>query len=370
VSDDPAGLTPIRLSNGVVLLRPWEPADADAVWRACQDADIQRWTRIPVPYLRAHAEGFVADSPSAWASGRASFAVIEVATGELVGAHGFVTAPVDGVAEIGYWTAPWGRGRGLTAAATRLVARWAFDEVGLARLDWFAEVGNVASRRVAQSCGFRFEGVAAAKLQQRGRQADAWTAGLLPQDLVAPAPTRRVPWVPQAVLGDVVVLREFGDDDLAPLRAALDDADIRRWNPHRWAGADPAPRLLSSGQDWTSGTATAWLICTPDRHDLHGLVALHSISEFQGTAEIGYWVAAPARGRGLAAAAVAAATTWAFRTVGLRRVELLHAVPNGASCRVAQRAGFTLEGTQRQSFVYGDDRVYDEHRHARLASDH
>ena len=134
-------------------------------------------------------------------------------------------------------------------------------------------------------------------------------------------------------------------------------------------GRIPRPHLLASGRDWTSGTSAAWLICTPDQHDLQGLVALHSISEFQGTAEIGYWVAAPARGRGLAAAAVGAAATWAMRTVGLRRVELLHAVPNTASCRVAERAGFTLEGTQRQSFVYGDDLVYDEHRHARLSSD-
>ena len=181
MSEDPGGLTPTRLSDGVVLLRPWEPGDVDAVWQACQDPQIQRWTRVPVPYLRGHAEAFVADSPSAWAGGRASFAVIEVATGQLVGAHGFVTPPADGVAEIGYWTAAWGRGRGLTKAATRLVARWAFDDVRLARLDWFAEVGNVASRRVAQSCGFRFEGVAVAKLQQRGRQADAWVAGLTPR---------------------------------------------------------------------------------------------------------------------------------------------------------------------------------------------
>jgi len=367
--DRSAALDPVRLSDGVVLLRPWERDDVDAVHRACQDPQIQRWTRVPVPYRREHAEGFVADSPTAWSCGRAAFAVVEVATGELIGAHGFVTAPDEGVAEIGYWTAPQARGRGLTTAATRLVARWAFDVVGLARLDWYAEAGNIASRRVAESSGFVFEGVARRKLQQRGDQVDAWVAGLLPEGLDAPRPTRRVPWIPQAVLADTVVLREFRDDDLTALRQALDDPQIRRWNPHRWAGADPAPNLLAAGRDWSSGTSVAWLVATPTDDSVQGLVAVHSISEFHGTAEIGYWVTATARGRGLATDAVAAATSWVFRNVGLRRIDLLHAVANVASCRVADKCGFSLEGTQRASFVYGDGEPHDEHRHARLRSD-
>jgi RimJ/RimL family protein N-acetyltransferase len=363
------GFDPVELSDGVVRLRPWRPDDADAVYRACQDPLIARWTRVPSPYTRAHAAEFVAASPGAWAAGRPAFAVVEAATGQVVGAHGFVSGIEEGVAEIGYWTAPWGRGRGLTTAATRLLARWAFQRAGVARLDWYAEAGNVASLRVAESSGFRFEGVAPHKLQQRGVQVDAWMAGLLPQWVDAPRPPSRLPWVPQAVLGDAVVLREFRDDDLAALRAALDDPDIRRWNPHRWAGPDPAPAVLAAGRDWSGGTNAAWLVCTPSDDSLRGLVAVHSISEFQGTAEIGYWIVAPARGHGLATAAVTQATTWAFVTVGLRRIDLLHATDNPASCRVALKAGFAAEGTQRASFVYGDDRPHDEHRHARLASD-
>jgi len=364
---DPAGIEPVRLSDGRVLLRPWAAGDADAVYRACQDPQIQRWTRVPTPYPRELAQAFVAESPQRWARGLASFAVVEVATGEVVGSHGLVGPPDEGVAEIGYWTAPWGRRRGLTTAATRLVARWAFESLGLARLDWFAEAGNVASRRVAEAAGFVMEGVAARKLQQNGRQVDAWTAGLLPEYLDAPPPSRRVPWSPVEVCGDAVVLRAFRDDDLAALTAALTDPDIRLWNPDRWAGPSPAPRVLAAGQDWSSGTSTAWLISTPDDDALLGLVAVHSISEFQGTAEVGYWTAAQARGRGLATAAVGVAASWAFEELGLRRLDLLHATPNVASCRVAHKAGFALEGVQRASFVYGDDMAYDEHRHARLA---
>jgi RimJ/RimL family protein N-acetyltransferase len=361
-------LTPVELTDGVVGLRPWRTEDAEAVYLACQDADIQRWTRVPSPYRRDDARWFVGASAQAWAEGRAAFAVVDAATDEVVGSHGFVTAPDEGVAEIGYWTAPWGRGRGLTTAATRLVARWAFETLGLARLDWYAEVGNIGSRRVAESAGFRFEGTLPGKLQQRGRQVDAWVAGLLPADLDAPRPQRRVPWEPQVVFGDGVVLREFADDDLKALRVALDDPQTQLWNPVHWAGPDRARSVLQHGRDWSSGTFTGWLICTPERHELQGLVAVHSISQFHRTGEVGYWVAAPERGKGLATAALRTASDWAFRTLDLRRLDLAHAVENVASCRVAEKSGFVLEGTHRLAFVYGDGQPHDEHRHARLAT--
>jgi RimJ/RimL family protein N-acetyltransferase len=53
----------------------------------------------------------------------------------------------------------------------------------------------------------------------------------------------------------------------------------------------------------------------------------------------------------------------------LHRIELCHAVANPASCRVADRAGYRAEGTLRESYRYGDGRRYDEHLHARLATD-
>jgi RimJ/RimL family protein N-acetyltransferase len=63
------------------------------------------------------------------------------------------------------------------------------------------------------------------------------------------------------------------------------------------------------------------------------------------------------------------ASRWAYATLGLRRLELYHAVANPASCAVAMRAGFRLEGEPRASYRYGDGELYDEHAHARLAED-
>ena len=70
-------------------LRPWRPGDVPAVFAACQDAEIQRWTQVPVPYLREHAEGFVTEiAASTWADGGALFAVEPRDGGPLIGSIG------------------------------------------------------------------------------------------------------------------------------------------------------------------------------------------------------------------------------------------------------------------------------------------
>ena len=85
--------------------------------------------------------------------------------------------------EIGFWTAPWARGRGVMTAAARLVCRWGFDELGLERIEWWANVGNDASRRVAEKLGFTMEGTCRRRLLHRGERVDGWVGGLLRGEL-------------------------------------------------------------------------------------------------------------------------------------------------------------------------------------------
>ena len=59
----------------------------------------------------------------------------------------------------------------------------------------------------------------------------------------------------------------------------------------------------------------------------------------------------------------------AFEVLGLHRLSLYHAVDNQASCGVALRAGFQLEGLLRQGYRYGDGNYHDEHVHGLLAAD-
>lgn len=182
-------MDPVEISAGRLHLRPFQPSDADEVLRAVDDL-VERWTRVPSPYTREDAVAYVERAPQAWADGTAAlFAVLDATSGSLLASVGFVRMdPTDRGAEIGYWCAPWARGVGVTAQAVGAVCRWGFTALDLHRVEWLAEVGNFASRRVAEKAGFTVEGVLRGRLRGRQGQADAWVGSLLGTD---PAPEIR-----------------------------------------------------------------------------------------------------------------------------------------------------------------------------------
>ena len=134
-------------------LRPVQTDDAEWIYRACQDAEVQRWTTVPRPYTREHAESFVRDQ----AGERLANAIIDAHTGEPAGMAGIHNI-TDGVATVGYWVAPWARRRGAASTAMRilptLAARLGHVNVVQATI---AET-NTASRRTAEHAGFAVAG--------------------------------------------------------------------------------------------------------------------------------------------------------------------------------------------------------------------
>ena len=179
-----AGPPNAQLTTSRLLLRSVGPDDVPAVYAACQDPEIQRWTTVPSPYLMEHAEQFAREYvPKAWAAGDAAvFGVTDRGTGELHGVVGlhFDRGRDDGIAEIGYWTAASARGRGVTTEAVAAVCAWGFTSCGVQRLEWYAEVGNVPSRRVAEKVGFAIEGTLRSfLLRPGGERVDGWVGSLL-----------------------------------------------------------------------------------------------------------------------------------------------------------------------------------------------
>ena len=153
-------LTVPVLDDGVVALRPPEPGDVDPIYAICQDPDIARFTLVPSPYARPDAVMWLERSTENWRTGeRASFVIVDAATGEVLGNLGVVRFDrAEDVAEVGYLVKREARGRGVASRALTLVARWVVDELSFGRMELLIDVHNHPSQRVAEKAGFLREG--------------------------------------------------------------------------------------------------------------------------------------------------------------------------------------------------------------------
>lgn len=186
-------MEPVTLTTDRLLLRPVGPADTDAVYAAVQDPDIQRWTTVPSPYLPEHAIGFTEQIvPDGWSQGSMFTFGLFLGGGELAGMLALTMRSL-GTAEIGFWAAKEHRGHGYVAEAALTACRWVFTEVGVDRVEWRAEVGNHASRAVAQRAGFTVEGTLRSGVNNKGVRRDCWVGSLLPSDLGLPSTAPYLP---------------------------------------------------------------------------------------------------------------------------------------------------------------------------------
>jgi RimJ/RimL family protein N-acetyltransferase len=172
----------------VVLLRPWRAADVDQLVEACRDPEIPRWTAAPEHYTREDAEAWVRGDPLPVEpfGDRVSFAVADAEQPELLlGSMSLIRVERGRSAEIGYWTAPWARGRGVTTRAVRLLAGWAAEEFALRRIELVIAVENDASNRVAELAGFTREGTLREYREAKGVWRDHHMWSLLATELRA-----------------------------------------------------------------------------------------------------------------------------------------------------------------------------------------
>ena len=191
------------LTDGDIVLRPLEMADAADLYAAASESipELSRWlpwchenysieetraflaSRSPVvlggeqkadPTLRHH--GFSGE----WYS----FGIRDRQTERFLGGVGlnFVNRVHQSV-NLGYWVRTSATGHGVASRATRLVAKFALEQLGVQRVEIIVATGNLASQRVAEKAGAVREGVARKRLLIWGEAMDAVVFSLVREDL-------------------------------------------------------------------------------------------------------------------------------------------------------------------------------------------
>lgn len=346
-------LPEVVLKTERLMLRPYSGADAADVRLACNDPITRRWIPLPDPYDDEVARSWVTDrSHQARQAGNgAMFAVVARDSGRLVGGFGLRNVyERDKCGEIGYWVAPWARGRGYAPEATRRIARYGFDDLGLGRVELLIDPANRASHRVAAKSGFSAEGVRVAAGQHRDHRIDLAAWRLLPDD---PYPAARLLPDTAECSDGVVTIRPARPEDADGVYAERTDPEYARWSTPGGPSQPPRSveevrrRLEEAVWQWLSGQAARFAVIDTASGEYAGSVGVHPYLPEWGVAVVSYAMHPAFRGRGLLRRAVPMVARWAFDEAGLARLEAGVAIGNPASMRVAEAIGFRREGVVR-----------------------
>jgi RimJ/RimL family protein N-acetyltransferase len=130
-------------------------------------------------------------------------------------------------------------------------------------------------------------------------------------------------------------------------------AELQPWMPWCHPGysiEESRSWLAAQVPAFHQGTSFEFAIVSADRRYLGGC-GLNQIDQANNRANLGYWVRSSATGRGVATAAVQRVRDWGFEHTALVRLEVVIAVGNLASHRVAEKAGAVREGTLRSRLL-------------------
>jgi RimJ/RimL family protein N-acetyltransferase len=174
------------LADERLNLRTFTEDDVAGLCEAITESKEQliRWMPWCTPdYRRSDTEAFVQAQPQAWREGREySFLILAQHTGYVLGGCGLNRIDwLNLYGNLGYWVRTSAAGRGVATAATRLLLGFAFEKLGLMRVEIVAAVDNAPSQRVAEKVGATREGRARNRCRARGVQHDAYVYSVTPE---------------------------------------------------------------------------------------------------------------------------------------------------------------------------------------------
>jgi RimJ/RimL family protein N-acetyltransferase len=359
------------LASGDVTLRAHRLDDVPAIVEQCTDPLSVRWTTVPLDYTAELATDWVTVRvPATWQGESERLFAIECThpdgTRRFAGSLS-LRDEGDQRAEIAFGAHPAVRGRGVMTTAVGLLLDYGFNECGIETVVWYAEVGNLASRRVAWKAGFTFAGTLRRWLPHRGAYVDGWAATLHKDD--PRVPTSRWLAVP-VISGPTIGLRPMADADALRVVEACSDPRTLEWlsrMPEPYGVHDALEYIDRQRVGSASGHVVQWAVVDSTTDELLGAVSIPRMQGDEG--EIGYWMHPAARGRGVMTEAVGLVVRHAFLDpedggLGMRRLLIKAATRNHASQHVARSNGFTQYGVERQAEpmrdgTYADLAVFD-----------
>lgn len=179
------------LCDGTVGIRRFRPEDRRALFESVRESveEICAWMVWCRPdYSEKDSAEFIAGCAGDWKEGaRYSFVIFDQHDGTLLGSVGLSGIhKTHRVAGLGYWVRTGRTGKGIASAAVRLAARFAFEQLGLQRVELVVPTENQASLRVAEKAGARLEGVMKDRIMLRGKSQNAAMYALVRRNVENP----------------------------------------------------------------------------------------------------------------------------------------------------------------------------------------
>lgn len=152
-------------------------------------------------------------------------------------------------------------------------------------------------------------------------------------------------------------LRPFEDRDVDGLFELESDPMVMRYGSHTpWTTrAQAVEKLAIILSREHAGAAFTWVVADKETDALIGDTVLFRVEREHGRCELGYALLPPHHGKGYGLEAVRAAVTWAFGTLGLRRIEADADPRNVRSCHLLEKVGFRREGYLRERWCVGGE---------------
>lgn len=186
-------VAPVTLTDDVINIRPLEMGDTLAMYQSVRESldSLKRWmTWAHDAYSENEAREWIANARVHWNSGaHYGFAITDPDNSDFLGTVSLsYLHPIYRFCNLGYWVRSSRSGHGYASRAARLASRFAFEKLGLVRVEIVIAVGNQRSLRVAEKCGAHHEGTLMNRMITHGKVYDAIMFSLLPTDLGLAAP--------------------------------------------------------------------------------------------------------------------------------------------------------------------------------------